>query len=851
MAFFELTINQDFPDSSPLYNFEILVIKNTKVIYKIHQNEQIMYFIYTTKNEKERQLFTEVLNKSPLWNVEFTYELKALDKPSFRLNIKINMVNDFISEYINTSTALKLNVTNFDRLPSFEKTDFSTTSFVPLDDILDDNIIPKNFKVKLYDYQKRSISRMLKIEKNTTKYRIKYTKKIHLCDKDYIYDPILNRYLNEDKYLQVTSRGGVLSDEMGLGKTITTIGLISINTAPVDHPSVKFSHNYGLNKLFTKATLVLCPSHLIKQWCGEIHKCNPKFKILSVITKKDMDNLKVHDIQDADIVITSHQFLMNFKYYPSLHYIPCSLSSYNPEARKRCLVAKLASLLNDEEKLLTLETPIFEFFYWHRIVLDEGHEIFGGMLSSYSISKYMSEWVSSIDSNYYWYVSGTPFINYNGVLNASKFIKLQLTENEKQIRYEFNDINNKDILSDLFSFVNKNYIWNRLLNKICIRHRKCDVENQIQIPGYEEKIIWVKFTELEKKLYDSYVNKHSNQYLQQICCHPMLSNSAKKIFGENASSDIDLSLMQDKLIDYHKKRYEDSKKKLSTLDPRKHEYHMLKKTWENSMNESNYMVSILEKMKNNDIKEDENDCIICLDNITDPTLTECGHLFCYECIKLCLKSKQFCPLCKKDLSGKDLLTMKKNDVNVGNSMSNPLLVKYGSKLGKTISIVKSLVALPETKIIIFSQWDNMLSLIGTTLSENGIENSFVKGNVHVRNSAISKFKKNGNNDMNKVIMLSLKNSASGTNLTEATHILFVEPIDASLEECRAIEGQAIGRACRVGQKNKISVIRILIENSIEEKIYKSIYNERAVVEFKNDEDNVKDLLINNDNSIRI
>ena len=107
MAFFELTINQDFPDSSPLYNFEILVIKNTKLIYKIHQNEQIMYFIYTTKNEKERQLFTEVLNKSPLWNVEFTYELKALDKPSFRLNIKINMVNDFISEYINTSTALK------------------------------------------------------------------------------------------------------------------------------------------------------------------------------------------------------------------------------------------------------------------------------------------------------------------------------------------------------------------------------------------------------------------------------------------------------------------------------------------------------------------------------------------------------------------------------------------------------------------------------------------------------------------------------------------------------------------------------------------------------------------------
>ena len=32
-------------------------------------------------------------------------------------------------------------------------------------------------------------------------------------------------------------------------------------------------------------------------------------------------------------------------------------------------------------------------------------------------------------------------------------------------------------------------------------------------------------------------------------------------------------------------------------------------------------------------------------------------------------------------------------------------------------------------------------------------------------------------NINQIIMLSLKNSASGTNLTEATHIMFVEPIN--------------------------------------------------------------------------
>jgi SNF2 family DNA or RNA helicase len=84
-------------------------------------------------------------------------------------------------------------------------------------------------------------------------------------------------------------------------------------------------------------------------------------------------------------------------------------------------------------------------------------------------------------------------------------------------------------------------------------------------------------------------------------------------------------------------------------------------------------------------------------------------------------------------------------------------------------------------------------------------------------------------------MLSLKNAASGTNLTEATHILFIEPIDASVEECRAIESQAIGRACRVGQKNKITVMRILIENSIEESkktvLLRDIINKRDIDTF--------------------
>ena len=174
--------------------------------------------------------------------------------------------------------------------------------------------------------------------------------------------------------------------------------------------------------------------------------------------------------------------------------------------------------------------------------------------------------------------------------------------------------------------------------------------------------------------------------------------------------------------------------------------------------------------------------------------------------------------------------MKKNNIEE----SNPLIQKYGSKLGKLISVIRHLVAQNETRIIIFSQWDDMLNLIGKTLAMNEIDNCFVKGNVWARNSAIRKFKmgKTNSGTDNKVIMLSLKNAASGTNLTEATHIFFVEPINAPRDESRAIESQAIARACRIGQKQQVMLTRILIENTIEEEIYRNNYNKDIIVSFE-------------------
>jgi SNF2 family DNA or RNA helicase len=524
---------------------------------------------------------------------------------------------------------------------------------------------------------------------------------------------------------------------------------------------------------------------------------------------------------------------MNFKFYPTLYYYPCNHTNFEERNNVLELYYNNNILNNNIENIKKLINPIFEFFNFHRLILDEGHEIFGELLTSTSLSKYMSKWISNIVSNYYWYVSGTPFINLIGLKNCAKFIKLKLEDQNRNFKIDFNkndnDNNNK---INYQKFLNKEYIWNNILSNICIKHRKIDVSDEINIPGYDEKIIWVNLTEIERKLYDTKKNKMTNTYLQQLCCHPLIVESSKKIFG---TVEVDLSVMKDKLIDYHENNKNKYIFKLEKLDTNNQAYHMLKKSYENQISESNYLLNILNKIISNEIINDEG-CVICMDEITNPTLTICGHLYCYDCIKTCLNNKKICPMCKKDLNGKDLMIINNKKKNYEDT--NPLILKYGSKLGKLISIIRYLVIQNDTRIIIFSQWDDMLTLIGKTLSNNNIENSFVKGNVHSRNASISKFKLGGEN---KVIMLSLKNTASGTNLTEATHIFFVEPINTSIEECEIIEKQAIARACRIGQKNKVSLIRILIKNTIEEEIYNRNYAHK----------NIKEINIINNNEIDI
>jgi len=226
-----------------------------------------------------------------------------------------------------------------------------------------------------------------------------------------------------------------------------------------------------------------------------------------------------------------------------------------------------------------------------------------------------------------------------------------------------------------------------------------------------------------------------------------------------------------------------------------------------------------------DSDDNEDTCPICLGEITgaDLGVTPCGHIYCHACIKDTVAQKPSCPVCRKPVKTNNIMMIsyekpKLKDITNEIKDKMSLISKIGTKLANIILYIKNC----NEKCILFSQWDDLLLKVGDVLSTYGIKNVFCRGNVWVRDKAIREFTQN--EDV-RVIMLSSESAASGTNLTEASQVILLDPIYkeeegiASYEYRRNTEWQAIGRAYRIGQTKKVTVVRFIIKDTVEEEIY--------------------------------
>uniref|UniRef100_A0A034WCV8 E3 ubiquitin-protein ligase SHPRH n=1 Tax=Bactrocera dorsalis TaxID=27457 RepID=A0A034WCV8_BACDO len=194
---------------------------------------------------------------------------------------------------------------------------------------------------------------------------------------------------------------------------------------------------------------------------------------------------------------------------------------------------------------------------------------------------------------------------------------------------------------------------------------------------------------------------------------------------------------------------------------------------------------------------------------------ECGHNICLLCLRTIRQynthQKLCCPICRNQQNSEKIYYVTRTSTSSAET-NIQVIGDYSSKITYIVRLILKLQRdhskdVQPLKILVFSQWAEILHAIAMALTQNGIRHRF---NLTPR--TIEEFK---NPQLGVTcLLMPLHRGCNGLNLIEATHVFLVEPILNPGEEA-----QAIGRVHRFGQTRSTTVHRFIVCNTIEENIF--------------------------------
>ncbi|XP_028072570.1 helicase-like transcription factor CHR28 [Camellia sinensis] len=127
------------------------------------------------------------------------------------------------------------------------------------------------------------------------------------------------------------------------------------------------------------------------------------------------------------------------------------------------------------------------------------------------------------------------------------------------------------------------------------------------------------------------------------------------------------------------------------------------------------------------------------------------------------------------------------------------------------------------KAIVFSQWTRMLDLLETCLKNSSIKYRRLDGTMSIvaRDKAVKDF-----NTLPEVsvMIMSLKAASLGLNMVAACHVLLLD-----LWWNPTTEDQAVDRAHRIGQTRPVTVLRLTVKDTVEDRILALQQKKREMV----------------------
>ena len=601
-----------------------------------------------------------------------------------------------------------------------------------------------------------------------------------------MYQHDLGNLMNQemyDTYVVPKPTGGIIAQSVGSGKTKEMLTLIQRNRNMKIEIAKTSSEGPQLQK-----TLVVLPTTMISTWESECKRWTPELKVNVYYGNRR----KIPYDDDSDIVITTYRTV-------------CSELSTNS-----------ANIKHQDLGRCT----------WDRVVLDEGHHIRDmGSRTFKAVNN-----IKMKPKSYRWIITATPIIKssmdmcaYLAFLRVYPWVTLDnlphhsyISRSISSIMYAISSYSETyPAIAEAVRTVIRETMWYQSKRTIA------EISPELSLASINDVTITIPANESHSRL----MTLLRQRIDERVKNDPTANNYSQRL---KWMSWLRFSAFNPGMVPtaaYGRAMTKTSEAGMPVI-----------MTSAESLSLPNVTDNFQESVKNDLANLDNQRCPVCLDTIDTPTITACGHIFCFECINNAFIHQQTarkkCPCCRNDLQNSVLREIKMEDSVSGTdkdfSICEHPMVGATEVLDTTIEELKTWrdVRSPKVKRLVewFQNTDEkclvftslsgaVLGDIQQALQEANIKHVVVSGSMtrHQRARAIDTFQ---NDKTCRAFLLTTRSASYGLTLTAASSIIFFEPCMN-----RSLRDQCIGRMDRIGQKKKcLDVITFAVQGSIEEKL---------------------------------
>jgi SWI/SNF-related matrix-associated actin-dependent regulator of chromatin subfamily A3 len=509
------------------------------------------------------------------------------------------------------------------------------------------------------------------------------------------------------------------------------------------------------------ATLILAPVSVMSNWSTQMKKHVKPEHALRVMfwhgTRKQPITPK--EIENYDIVISTYDSVSSEWYSKKSTEVPRKSGVYSVK--------------------------------WRRVILDEGHSI-RNPKAKRTIA------VTNLMAQSRWALTGTPIINnLKDLYSLVRFLRLSGGLDSFEV---FHGAIMRPVLQ---GDVQGNRALQLLMSGICLRRKKEMSFIDLRLPELSEYVHKIKLHVHEQEKYDA-LEAQAKGTLDAY-----RHNTGDQRGADTYRHLLEVLLRMRQLCNHWQLVGEE---RLNSIMQQLEEEGTVDLTEENKV--------ALQKMLQLLIDSQE-ECPICLDILKDPVITKCAHSYCTGCIERVIEGQKKCPMCRAELESFNTTTVRpaletsaKVEPLTQDQVADKASIEKNasSKVEALLEILKATAQDPTNKTIVFSQWTSFLDLLQPQLNLHGIKFTRIDGSMSAtqRDAALEAL----DNDPSTTVMLaSLAVCSVGLNLVAANQVIMADSWWAP-----AIEDQAVDRVHRLGQQRETKVFRLVVQDSVEERV---------------------------------